>query len=76
MSRGGQIYMFLFFCPLHGHCYGFHIIDGAEGRKDPMQTLFKYLLEAEIIFYDYACQLEEYSMNRELWVLQVHKILP
>ena len=31
----GTNYMFLWFCPQHGHCYGFHIIDGSEGRKDP-----------------------------------------
>ena len=31
----GMTYLFLWFCPRHGHCYGFHIISGSEGRKDP-----------------------------------------
>lgn len=62
----GWSYCFLFFCPKHGHCYGFHIISGAEGRKDPFYALMKYLPVApRIIFYDNACQLSEYALNRE-----------
>lgn len=62
----GWSYCFLFFCPKHGHCYGFHLISGAEGRKDPFSALVKYLPVApRIIFYDYACQLSEYAFNRE-----------
>lgn len=58
--------MFLFFCPTHGHCYGFHIVNGAEGRRDPMHAMYSYLPEApKIVFYDFACQLEEYCLNRE-----------
>ena len=26
VSLGGWAYLFLWFCPVHGHCYGFHII--------------------------------------------------
>ena len=65
VSHGGYSYMFLWFCPIHGHCYGFHIIDGGEGRKDPFSSLYKYLYAApENIFYDNACALNEYSLNR------------
>ena len=66
VSYGGYGYMFLWFCPIHGHCYGFHLISGAEGRKDSFSSLYKYLPEApEDIFYDFACQYSEYCLNRE-----------
>ena len=66
VSRGGYSYMFLWFCPVHGHCYGFHLISGGEGRKDPFSSLFKYMERApEVVFYDNACQLSEYCLNRE-----------
>ena len=39
---GGFGYMFLWFCPIHGHCYGFHVIAGGEGRKHPFSSLVKY----------------------------------
>ena len=45
VSYGGFGYMFLMFCPLHGHCYGFHLIAGGEGRKDPFSAMFKYMEE-------------------------------
>ena len=41
VSFGGYGYMFLWFCPMHGHSYGFHLITSAEGRKDPFSSLFK-----------------------------------
>lgn len=66
VSFGGFGYMFLWFCPIHGHSYGFHLIEGGEGRKDPFHSLTKYCKEApEHIFYDFACQLSEYCLNRE-----------
>ena len=66
VSYGGFGYMFLWFCPVHGHCYGFHLISRGEGRKGPFSSLFKYLPEAPgDIFYDFACQLSEYCLNRE-----------
>ena len=66
VSRGGYGYMFLWFCPLHGHSYGLHLIKGGEGRKDPFSSLFKYITEAPThIFYDFACALSEYCLNRE-----------
>ena len=66
VSYGGFGYIFLWFCPIHGHCYGFHLISGGEGRKDPFSSLFKYMPEAPTdIFYDFACQLSEYCLNRE-----------
>ena len=58
--------MFLWFCPQHGNRYGFHIIDGSEGRKDPANSLISYLKVApQVIFYDFACSLEEYCFNWE-----------
>ena len=66
VSFGGYSYILLWFCPLHGHCYGFHLIDGAEGRKDPFCSLVKYMEEMpEELFYDFACSLSEYCLNRE-----------
>ena len=35
VSFGGYGYVFLWFCPIHGHSYRFHLIAGGEGRKDP-----------------------------------------
>ena len=59
-------FLFLWFCPIHGHCYGFHIINGSEGRKDPACSLFNHLEKSpEVIYYDFACSLEEYFLNRE-----------
>ena len=58
VSYGGFCYIFLWFCPLHGHCYGFHLISGAEGRKNPFSSLYKYKSMApQELFYDFACQL-------------------
>ena len=65
VSYGGYSYMFLWFCPMNGHSYGFHIISGSEGRKDPFSSLYKYKPHAPSdIFYDFACQLCEYCLNR------------
>ena len=65
-SYGGWTYCFLFFCPQHGHCYGFHLVNGAEGRRDPFYAVLKFMPEPpKIIFYDFACSLHEYAMNRE-----------
>lgn len=65
-SKRGTTQLFLWFCPKHGDCYGFHIIPGAEGRKDPAASLYMYLERPpEYIFYDFACGLEEYGLNRE-----------
>ena len=66
VSKRGTTYLFLWFCPAHGHCYGFHIIPGSEGRKDAANSLYCYLEKApETIFYDFACSLDEYCKNRE-----------
>ncbi len=66
VSFGGFGYLFLYFCPHHGYCYGFHIVKGGEGRKDPFFAVTKYKETPPTdIFYDNACQLSEYSLNRE-----------
>ena len=57
---------FLWFCPQHGHCLGYHIITGSEGRKDAHASLYTHLHKPPSnIFYDFACSLSEYSKNRE-----------
>ncbi|XP_057307007.1 uncharacterized protein LOC130645141 [Hydractinia symbiolongicarpus] len=66
VSKKGTTYVFLWFCPLHGHCYGFHTIPGSEGRKDPAASLLTHINSApDDIFYDFACSLSEYCKNRE-----------
>lgn len=66
VSKSGSSYLFLWFCPEHGHCFGFHIIPGSEGRKDPAASLYTHLETApDTIVYDFACSLSEYCKNRE-----------
>lgn len=66
VSLGGYGYMFLYFCPEHGSCYGFHLVEGGEGRKDAFSPIFKYKeTPPKDIFYDNACQFSQYSLNRE-----------
>ena len=41
-------------------------MNGSEGRIDPDGSLYDHLEVApEIIYYEFACNLEEYCMNRE-----------
>ena len=42
VSAKGTSTLFLWFCPTHGHCYGFHMTN-AEGRKDPSASLYSHL---------------------------------
>lgn len=66
VSKKGMTYLFLWFCPRHGHCYGFHIIPGSEGRKDPAAAVYTHMeTPPKCIFYDHACSLSEYIKNRE-----------
>ncbi len=67
VQRFGTTYMFLWFDPQHyGHCYGFHVIPSSEGRKDVHSSLYMYLDKCpNELFYDNACQTEEYCLNRE-----------
>ena len=65
-TKSGMTYLFLWFDPLHGHCYGFHVITTSEGRKDPFASALMYMENApDEIFYDFSCRLEEYCLNRE-----------
>ena len=65
-AQTGTTFLFLWFDPLHGHCYGFHSIPSSEGRKDPFSSAYLYMdLPPKEIFYDFSCQLEEYCLNRE-----------
>ena len=69
-------YLFLWFCPIHGHAYGFHLIQGGEGHKDPFASLYKYLeTPPKDVFYDFACQLSEYCLNREPELFKKKKVL-
>ncbi len=66
VSYGGFGYLLAFFCPIHGHSYGFHLIAGGEGRKDVFAALYKFCrIPPQHIFYDFACQLSEFCNNRE-----------
>lgn len=66
ISFGGFGSCQFIFCPKHYHCYGFHLIYGSEGRKDPFSALYKYKPSPpEEFFYDFACNLSEYCLNRE-----------
>ena len=67
-AYGGFSYMFLFFFPVHGHLYGFHLIGGGEGHKDPFCALYKYMSNMpEELFYDNACQFSEYRIKQRAW---------
>ena len=66
VSFGGFSYMLLWFCPVHGHSYGFHLIEGGEGPKDVMSSLQKFKpTMPEELFYDNTCNLSQYVYNRE-----------
>ena len=66
VTKSGMTYLFLWFDPLHGHCYGFHIIKSSEGRKDPFASLFSFMPDCpNAVYYDFSCQLEEFCLNRE-----------
>ena len=65
-SKHNWTYLFLWFCAKHHHCYGFHIIAGAEGRKDAFASAYKYMQSAPpIVYYDFSCSLSEYALNRQ-----------
>jgi len=50
----------------HLICLGFHKIPKAEGRDDVFSGLYVYFEKApEVVVYDFACQLGDYSMARE-----------
>ena len=66
VSAKGTTYSFFWLCALHHHCFGFHIIPGSEGRKDPFASLYTHLESPpDNVFYDFACSLQEYTLNRE-----------
>ena len=63
-EEGGCIMMLLWFCPIHGHNHGFHIISGAEDRKDPFTSGFLYMdMAPDEVLYDFSCQLQEYCLT-------------
>ena len=59
-------FMCAWFCPIHGHCWGFHLIEGSEGRKDPSASLYTHLEYApKKALYDFGCGYEDYELDRE-----------
>ena len=61
-------------CSLPAYFFGFvnmgtameDIMTGAEGRRDAFLDIFLHLKKApDVIFYDFACSLSEYCLNRE-----------
>ena len=42
VRKKGTLYLFLWFCPIHFHCYWYHIIPGSEGRKDMAASLYTH----------------------------------
>ena len=66
VSKQGMPYIFLWFCPKHGHCYGFHTIPESEGRKNTHASLYTHLEKPpRELFYDFAWGLSEYCHIRE-----------
>ena len=43
VSGCSMTHIFIWFCAVHHVCYGFHMIDGSEGREDPMYSIYSYL---------------------------------
>ena len=75
VSKKGMTYLFLWFCPRHGHCYGFHIIPGSEGRKDPAAAVYTHMeTPPKCIFYDHARSLSEYIKNRESVFFKITRV--
>ena len=66
VSKRGITYLFLWFCLLYGHGYGFHLVPGSKGQKDASASLYCYLQKPpKGVFYDFACSLSEYTQIRE-----------
>jgi hypothetical protein len=44
----------------------FHVMRDSEGRNDPFSVLKTFLRHPpKVVVYDFACSLEEYSLNRD-----------
>ena len=66
ISKRDVSYLFLWFWLQNGHCYGFHVIPGAEGRKDPAASLYTHIEKAsDVIMYDFCSGLSEYVHNKQ-----------
>ena len=66
VSYGGYGYMLIWFCPKHGHTYGFHLINKAlkgAGIHFVHCTSFWSICQ-NIFFYDFVCSLSEYALSR------------
>ena len=65
ISRSEFGYLFLWFCPVHGHSYGFHLIAGERVGKTPFHLCTSIVHICKKTFIMTACQLSEYCLNRE-----------
>ena len=65
VPKCGSTFLFLWFCPLHGHCYGGSLVNSSESRKDSAWSLYSDLKVAPEIIYDSASNLGEHCINRE-----------
>ena len=76
MGKHGWGYLFIWTCAEKGHVYGFHLISGSEGRKDPFSSVFQYMESPpEHIYYDFGCSLSDYCLNRkstQFWIDEFH----
>ena len=64
-NRTGKTYLYLMLDPIHGHCYGFHLI-GNERAKDVFTPLVLFKETAPTLYVaDNSCILEAYCLNRE-----------
>ena len=53
--KKGTLYLLLYFRSIYGHCYGFHVVPGSEGRKDVAAPLYTHLIEGlQTVFYDFT----------------------
>ena len=73
-STRNQIHGIFVGCCMHSICYGFHLMETPEGRKDFFYVLYKYWSKEKIdsttFIYDFFCSALEYMLNREPLLFQ------
>ena len=63
---------------VHGIVYGFHFLKDDESPNDLftlLLTRFPHDKRPALVFYDNACKLYEYILNREPWLLKDMRVL-
>ena len=75
VSCGGFGHMSLWFCTVHGHSYGFHLIAGGEGRKVPLLQSIRTWNFHQLTYSEYALNREpKWLMNTRFWHDLFHSI--